>query len=133
MPDQTIDSSFEERPKLLNEYEKLSPNHYKILAMSWAGWVFDFYDLILFTFLLIPISKEYNFSDLEMSYVLGSTLAATAIGGVIFWTLIGSIRPEAYPAIDNSDLFNRYIFIGTGPWILDADGFQSSYRTRCRW
>jgi MFS family permease len=55
--------------------------------MSWAGWVFDFYDLILFTFLLIPISKEYHFTDLEMSYVLGSTLAATAIGGVIFGIL----------------------------------------------
>ncbi|MDD5507856.1 MAG: MFS transporter [Bacteroidales bacterium] len=55
--------------------------------MSWAGWVFDFYDLILFTFLLIPISQEYGFSDLQMSYVLGSTLAATAIGGVIFGML----------------------------------------------
>ena len=55
--------------------------------MSWAGWVFDFYDLILFTFLLIPISKEYHFSNLEMSYVLGTTLAATAIGGVIFGIL----------------------------------------------
>jgi len=55
--------------------------------MSWAGWVFDFYDLILFTFLLIPISKEYHFSHLQMSYVLGATLAATAIGGVIFGIL----------------------------------------------
>lgn len=55
--------------------------------MSWAGWVFDFYDLILFTFLLIPISQEYGFSNLQMSYILGSTLAATAIGGVIFGML----------------------------------------------
>jgi MFS family permease len=52
--------------------------------MSWAGWVFDFYDLILFTFLLIPIGREYNFTQMEMSVVLGATLAATAIGGVIF-------------------------------------------------
>ncbi|MCU0371192.1 MAG: MFS transporter [Bacteroidales bacterium] len=55
--------------------------------MSWAGWIFDFYDLILFTFLLIPIAKEYGFSDLQMSYILGSSLAATAIGGVIFGIL----------------------------------------------
>ena len=52
--------------------------------MSWAGWVFDFYDLILYTFLLIPIKKEMNFTDVEVSYVLGASLAATAIGGVIF-------------------------------------------------
>ena len=75
------------QPKFLNEYEKLTSRHYKILAMCWAGWVFDFYDLILFTFLLIPISQEYNFSNLQMSYVLGATLAATAIGGVIFGIL----------------------------------------------
>jgi len=52
--------------------------------MSWAGWVFDFYDLILFTFLLIPIGREYHFTQMQMSVVLGATLAATAIGGVIF-------------------------------------------------
>jgi MFS family permease len=73
--------------KLLNESDTLSPVHYRILGMSWAGWVFDFYDLILFTFLLIPIAKEYGFSNLQMSYVLGATLAATAIGGVIFGIL----------------------------------------------
>lgn len=72
---------------LLNESETITRQHYKILFMSWAGWVFDFYDLILFTFLLIPIAKEYHFSDLQMSYVLGSTLAATALGGVIFGVL----------------------------------------------
>jgi MFS family permease len=74
-------------PKLLNESEKITRQHYKILTMSWAGWVFDFYDLILFTFLLIPISKDYGFSDLQMSYILGSTLAATALGGVVFGVL----------------------------------------------
>jgi len=75
------------RPKLLNEYDQLTSRHYRILLMSWAGWVFDFYDLILFTFLLIPIAREYHFSNLQMSYVLGTTLAATAIGGVIFGIL----------------------------------------------
>jgi len=73
--------------KLLNEYDQLTSRHYRILVMSWAGWVFDFYDLILFTFLLIPIAKEYHFTNLQMSYVLGSTLAATAIGGIIFGIL----------------------------------------------
>lgn len=69
---------------LLNEYEKPTSQHYSILLLSWAGWVFDFYDLILFTFLLIPIGKELHFSNLTLSYVLGASLAATAVGGVIF-------------------------------------------------
>jgi MFS family permease len=87
MNDLPVTSSSDLQPKFLNEYEKLDSRHYKILAMSWAGWVFDFYDLILFTFLLIPISREYHFSNLQMSYVLGATLAATAIGGVLFGIL----------------------------------------------
>jgi len=68
---------------MLNEYEKPTGQHYRILFMSWAGWVFDFYDLILFTFLLIPIGKELQLSNVELSFVLGGSLAATAIGGVI--------------------------------------------------
>ncbi len=73
--------------KLLNESEKPTSLHYKILFMSWAGWVFDFYDLILFSFLLIPISKELHLSNFDLSWVLGASLAATAIGGVIFGVL----------------------------------------------
>lgn len=73
--------------KLLNEYEKPTRAHHKILLMSWAGWVFDFYDLILFTFLLMPIGKELGLSNLALSYVLGASLAATAVGGVIFGVL----------------------------------------------
>ncbi len=72
---------------LLNEYQKPTRKHFEILFMSWAGWVFDFYDLILFTFLLIPIGKELQLSNMELSYVLGSSLAATAFGGVMFGIL----------------------------------------------
>jgi MFS family permease len=72
---------------LLNEYEKPTKQHYEILFMSWAGWVFDFYDLILYTFLLIPIGKEFHFSNVMLSYILGASLTATAVGGVIFGIL----------------------------------------------
>ena len=72
---------------LLSEYEKPTKRHYEILLMSWAGCVFDFYDLILYTFLLIPIGKELHFSNVMLSYVLGASLTATAVGGVIFGIL----------------------------------------------
>jgi MFS family permease len=72
---------------LLNQYEKPTKDHYKILGLSWAGWVFDFYDLILFTFLIIPICNELQLSQLTLSYALGVSLAATAVGGVIFGIL----------------------------------------------
>ncbi len=69
---------------LLNELESPTKAHFRILTLSWAGWVFDFYDLILFTFLLIPIGKELSLSNVSLSLILGASLAATAIGGIIF-------------------------------------------------
>lgn len=72
---------------LLSEQEKPTRKHYQILLMSWAGWVFDFYDLTLYTFLLIPIGAELHFSKVSLSYVLGGSLLATAAGGVIFGVL----------------------------------------------
>jgi MFS family permease len=73
--------------ELLNTAERPTRTHYRILLMSWAGWVFDFYDLILYTFLLIPIGIELHLDNVELSYVLGASLAASAIGGVIFGVL----------------------------------------------
>lgn len=70
--------------KLLSDYDKPTGKHFSILLMSWAGWMFDFYDLILYTFLLIPIKKELLLTDVEVSYVLGASLASTAVGGVVF-------------------------------------------------
>ncbi len=72
---------------MLNQYKSPTKDHYKILGLSWAGWVFDFYDLILFTFLVIPIGKELHLSTVMLSYALGISLLATAIGGVIFGIL----------------------------------------------
>lgn len=77
--------------QLLSEHEKPTKKHFQILLMSWAGWVFDFYDLILYTFLLIPIKKELILTDVEVSFVLGASLAATAFGGVIFGFLSDKI------------------------------------------
>lgn len=72
---------------LLSEQKKPGRTHFEILLMSWAGWVFDFYSLILFTFLLIPVSREFHLSNVARSYVIGSSLAATALGGVVMGVL----------------------------------------------
>jgi MFS family permease len=69
---------------LLNESDRPTPRHYVILTMAWAGWLFDFYDLMLFSFLLIPIKRDLGLSDAQLSLLLGSSLAATAIGGLAF-------------------------------------------------
>jgi MFS family permease len=73
--------------RLLNESEKPTKKHYVILGMAWAGWLFDFYDLMLFSFLFMPIKKTLGLSEASLSLLLGATLAATALGGVFFGNL----------------------------------------------
>jgi MFS family permease len=72
---------------LLSEHEHPTRDHYRILFMSWAGWVFDFYDLVLYAFLKMAIQGELHLSDVEIGTVLGVSIAATAVGGVIFGVL----------------------------------------------
>jgi MFS family permease len=71
-------------PRFLNEADAPSRPHFVILAMSWAGWLFDFYDLMLLSFLLLPIRKTLGLSDVSLSLLLGVSLGATAVGGILF-------------------------------------------------
>ena len=71
-------------PRFLNEADHPSRPHFVILAMAWAGWLFDFYDLMLLSFLLLPIRKSLGLSDVSLSLLLGASLAATAAGGILF-------------------------------------------------
>jgi MFS family permease len=73
-----------EQAYFLNQCEKPTRKHFVILGMSWAGWLFDFYDLMLFSFLTVPIQKNLGLSEASMSLLIGASLAATAIGGILF-------------------------------------------------
>ena len=68
---------------LLNE-QPLSPIHYRIMALCFAAWIFDFYDLILYSFLLVPIARDLHFSTTDSSLLLGTSFLMTAFGGVMF-------------------------------------------------
>ena len=69
---------------LLFQYTKPNRTHWKILLFSLAGWIFDFYDLILYSFLMMPIQVEFGLSNMEVALVYGFSLLISAIGGVAF-------------------------------------------------
>lgn len=72
---------------LMNEQTKLSKDHYMIFGLSWAGWVFDFYDLVLFTFLISQLQSSLNINAEMLALCLGLSLFATGLGGIIFGAL----------------------------------------------
>lgn len=55
----------------------------KVLAFCWLGWLFDFYDLVLFAFLQKDVAGELHLDDQDLAWILALTFAATAFGG--FW------------------------------------------------
>ncbi len=58
--------------------------HLRIVALAFAAWIFDFYDLILYSFLLVPVARELHLTPGESSLALGTSLLMTAPGGIIF-------------------------------------------------
>jgi MFS transporter, putative metabolite:H+ symporter len=70
---------------LLSESTHVLPVHRKILAFSFLGWIFDFYDLLLLSFLVASTSlaQDLELSQYEISVLLGIALAFTAVGGML--------------------------------------------------
>ncbi len=56
----------------------------RVWLISFLGWTFDFYDLMLISFLLIPIGKDLGLSGPEEALILGVALGASGIGGILF-------------------------------------------------
>jgi MFS family permease len=68
---------------MMNEREP-GAIHARIVALAFAAWIFDFYDLILYSFLLVPVARELHLTRAESSLALGTSLLMTALGGIIF-------------------------------------------------
>ncbi len=56
----------------------------RIWLIALAGWTFDFYDLVLFAFLLLPIGTELSLTPGQEATLLGVTLGGSGVGGIIF-------------------------------------------------
>ena len=54
-----------------------------LVIFALLGWIFDFFDLILYSFLLTPIEREFGISDTEAALVYSFSLAFTAVGGIL--------------------------------------------------
>lgn len=71
-------------PPLLNEHRAVTAQHYRIVWLCFLAWIFDFYDLILYSFLLVPIARELGLSAMQSSLALGFSFLMTAVGGIGF-------------------------------------------------
>src|SRR5215210_4887500 len=70
---------------LLSDSPTVLPIHRRILAFSFIGWIFDFYDLLLLSFLVSSTSlvTDLSLTRDDVAILLGTALAFTAVGGLL--------------------------------------------------
>jgi MFS family permease len=56
----------------------------RVLLFCWLGWVFDFHDLILFSFVKRSVAADLVLGDDAIAWIEGAGLFASALGAVLF-------------------------------------------------
>ena len=92
----------------------------KTWLIAFAGWTFDFYDLVLFSFLLIPIGHELHLSASQEAWLLGVALGGSGVGGILFGYLsdIHGRKTVMMWTICLYSLGTALTAFATGPWTL---------------
>jgi len=65
-------------------YKEVSPTQKKALFAAWLGYVFDGFDYMLITYVLLDIQKEFAMSTTETSTLLLAAFVVRPLGGAIF-------------------------------------------------
>jgi MFS family permease len=98
----------------------LGGGRWRVLVFCWLGWVFDFHDLILFAFTKGSIARELQLELTAVQWVEGWSLAATAVGGVVFGRLADRVgrRPAMVASIVVFSLGALLTGLADGFWSL---------------
>jgi MFS family permease len=56
----------------------------RVWLIPLAGWMFDFYDLVLSSFLLVPIGRDLHLTSAEQAVLLGVAPGGSGLGGILF-------------------------------------------------
>jgi MFS family permease len=94
----------------------------KVWLISLAGWMFDFYELVLFSYLLIPIGHELHLTAGQEAVLLGVVLGGSGIGG-IFFGYVSDLRGRRFTMTATILVYSIGTFLtafSTGYWTLLA-------------
>ncbi|MDR7080661.1 putative MFS transporter [Neobacillus niacini] len=64
--------------------EKMDKAKYKIFFGAYIGWIFDYYEVFVLSFLVIPMAAALSLSTVQVASVFSVQLAFLAIGGIVF-------------------------------------------------
>lgn len=94
----------------------------RVWLISLAGWMFDFYELVLFSYLLVPIGHELHLTAGQEAVLLGVALGGSGIGG-IFFGYLSDLRGRRFVMTATILVYSVGTFLtafATGYWSLLA-------------
>ncbi|MGB9814657.1 MAG: MFS transporter [Thermoplasmata archaeon] len=65
-------------------HEYTPRERYWILILAFLGFLFDGYDLLIYSFTIVPIEKTFLSSDITMGIIASITLFSTLVGAITF-------------------------------------------------
>jgi len=68
----------------LYQSDRLNRTQFGAWVSAFVGWVFDYYEIFLLTFLIVPIGAEFSLEPGQTSYIISVQLLFLAVGGVLF-------------------------------------------------
>ena len=66
-------------------YKEVSPTQKKALFAAWLGYVFDGFDYMLITYVLLDIQKEFAMSNNGNIHIITCSLRGASIRWGDFW------------------------------------------------
>jgi len=78
---------------------EITTKQWKAFLAAFLGWTLDAMDLLLFAFAVTSISKSFDLSATQVSFLFSATLLSSAIGGALFGIVsdyIGRVRALTY-------------------------------------
>ena len=71
----------------LYQSERMGSRQYAAFFGAIVGWIFDYFEVALLTFLVIPIAKQFNLTASQVADLFSVQLAFLALGGIVFGVL----------------------------------------------
>lgn len=69
------------------ESEKMGKSQYQAFFAALIGWIFDYYEVFLLSFVIIPMAKSLSLSTGQTAALESVQLAGLALGGMLFGVL----------------------------------------------
>lgn len=65
-------------------YKEINKMQWNALAAAFLGWVLDAFDVLLYSFTIVSLVKEWDLTTTQIGLVASVTVAASAFGGMFF-------------------------------------------------